>query len=163
MTDTVIHLIGNVGTDVDYRLVGGGTDLSTFRLATTPRRWDRNQRTYVDGVTNWLSVQCWRSLAVHVRDSLSRGDPVVVVGKLRTQEWEQNGSRVSKFVVEATAVGHDLSRGVSSFRKAPRSVVDRQGGVGGRGTASVLSAGGPDPGAAGQAGAAPTPPLAEAG
>jgi single-strand DNA-binding protein len=117
MTDTVIHMIGHVGTDVDYRRVGNGTDLSTFRLASTPRRFDRAQRTYVDGTTTWITVQCWRSLALHVRDAVRRGDPVVVIGKLKTEEWTKDGVRNSRFILEALAVGHDLNRGVSSFRK----------------------------------------------
>jgi single-strand DNA-binding protein len=127
MTDTVLHMVGHVGTDVDHRRVGSGTDLATFRLATTPRRWDRNQRQYVDGTTNWISVQCWRSLAVHVRDSVRRGDPVVVIGKLKTEEWTKDGVRNSRFILEATAVGHDLSRGMSRFQKSlrqPDSPVD---------------------------------------
>lgn len=122
MTDTVIHIIGHVGTDIDYRRVGNGTDLSTFRLASTPRRFDRGQRQYVDGTTTWISVQCWRSLAVHVRDSIRRGDPVLVIGKLKTEEWTKEGVRNSRFILEAVAVGHDLTRGVSTFRKMAREV-----------------------------------------
>jgi single-strand DNA-binding protein len=121
MTETVIHVIGHVGTDVDCREVGNGAHLSQFRLATTPRYYDRAQRAYVDGVTNWLSVQCWRNLAVHARDSLKRGDPVVVVGKLKTQEWVKDNVRHSRFILEATAIGHDLSRGVSVFTKMARA------------------------------------------
>jgi single-strand DNA-binding protein len=117
MTDTVIHMIGHVGTDVDYRRVGNGIDLSTFRLASTPRRFDRTQRTYIDGTTTWITVQCWRSLALHVRDAVRRGDPVVVIGKLKTEEWTKDGVRNSRFILEALAVGHDLNRGVSTFRK----------------------------------------------
>jgi len=120
MTETVMHVVGHVGTDVDHREVGNGTHLSQFRLATTPRHYDRAQRAYVDGVTNWLSVQCWRTLAVHVHESVKRGEPVLVVGKLKTQEWVKDGVRQSRFVLEATAIGHDLSRGVSTFTKRTR-------------------------------------------
>ncbi len=120
MTDTVIHLVGHVGTDVDYRRVGSGTDLSTFRIASTPRRWDRGQGAYVDGTTTWLSVQCWRALAVNVRDSVRRGDPLMVIGKLKTEEWTKDEIRHSRFILDAIAVGHDLNRGVSTFRKVAR-------------------------------------------
>ncbi len=122
MTDTILNMIGHVGTDIDHRRVGSGTDLSTFRLAATPRRWDRSQRQYVDGTTNWITVQCWRALAVHVRDSIRRGDPVVVVGKLKTEQWTKEGVQNSRFILEATSVGHDLARGVSRFRKTPRPI-----------------------------------------
>ena len=117
MTDTVLHVVGHIGTDVDHRELPNGTHLSTFRLATTPRYWDRAQRAYVDGTTNWLSVQCWRSLALNVHTSLKRGDPVIVVGRLKTQEWVKDGVRSSRFILEANAVGHDLTRGVCSFTK----------------------------------------------
>jgi single-strand DNA-binding protein len=120
MTDTVIHMIGHAGTDIDYRQVGNGTDLSTFRLASTPRRFDRASEKFVDGTTNWITVQCWRLLALHVRDSVRRGDPLVVVGRLKTEEWEKDGTRYSRMVLDALAVGHDLNRGVSAFRKAAR-------------------------------------------
>lgn len=122
MTDTVMHMVGHVGTDVDYRKVGSGTDLSTFRLATTPRRWDRNQRAYVDGTTSWITVQCWRTLALHVRDSIRRGDPILVIGKLKTEEWTKDDVRNSRFVLEAITAGHDLNRGVSAFEKVVRQV-----------------------------------------
>jgi single-strand DNA-binding protein len=122
MSDTVLNIVGFVGTDIDYRRVGDSTDLSTFRLASTPRRWDRTQRQYVDGPTNWLTVQCWRLLALHVRDSLRRGDPVVVVGRLKTEEWTKDEVRHSRFFIDATTVGHDLSRGVSTFRKVSRQI-----------------------------------------
>lgn len=122
MTDTVLHIVGFVGTDIDHRQVGEGTDLSTFRLASTPRRWDKGQRQYVDGTTNWLTVQCWRGLAMHVRESLRRGDPVVVIGRLRTEEWTKEDVRQSRFYLDAMTVGHDLTRGVSTFRKVVRPV-----------------------------------------
>jgi single-strand DNA-binding protein len=122
MTETMIHIVGHVGTDIDHREVGNGTHVSSFRLATTPRRYDRAKGGYIDGVTNWLTVQCWRNLAMNVLESLKRGDPVMVFGKLRTQEWVKDDQRHSRFVVEATAIGHDLSRGVAAFTKRARVI-----------------------------------------
>lgn len=134
MTDTVLHMVGHVGTDIDYRRVGAtSTELSTFRMATTPRRWDKAERRYVDGTTTWITVQCWRSLAVHVRDSVRRGDPVIVAGKLKTEEWVKDDVRNSRFILDAAAVGHDLNRGVSQFKKLSRQaeapVDDNEGAV----------------------------------
>jgi len=121
MSETIFHVVGHIGTDVDHRELENGVHLSTFRLATTPRYWDRAQRAYVNGTTNWLSVHCWRDLALHVHKSLNRGDPVIVIGKLKTQEWEKDGVRSSRFILEAIAVGHDLSRGVTVFTKMART------------------------------------------
>lgn len=121
MTDTVFHVVGNVGTDVDIRDVGNGVQLCSFRLATTPRRYDRGRQGYIDGVTNWLGIQCWRTLAVHVHQSIKCGDPVIVVGKLITQEWVKDNEKRSRLLLEAIAVGHDLTRGVAVFTKATRA------------------------------------------
>lgn len=124
MNETVIHMVGHVGTDVDCRRTATGVEVCTFRMASTPRRFDRATRQYVDGTTNWITVHCWRSLATHVRDAVHRGDPVIVIGRLRTEEWTKDGVRQSRFVLEALAVGHDLTRGVSSFRKAAATAGD---------------------------------------
>src|SRR6478609_7777601 len=121
MSETVIQVMGHVGTDVDLRDLGNGLHLSTFRLASTPRHYERAQRGFVDGPTNWLSVQCWRSLAEHVHQSIRRGDPVIVIGRLKTQEWVKDGQQHSRFILEATSVGHDLTRGVSSFTKTTKA------------------------------------------
>jgi single-strand DNA-binding protein len=59
-------------------------------------------------------------LALHVRDAVRRGDPLVVIGKLKTEEWTKDDARYSRMVLEALAVGHDLNRGVSLFRKTTR-------------------------------------------
>ena len=62
---------------------------------------------------------------------MRRGDPVVVIGKLKTEEWTNGGVRNSRFILEATAVGHDLSRGMSRFEKSlrqPDSPVDDNAG-----------------------------------
>jgi single-strand DNA-binding protein len=66
-------------------------------------------------------VSCWRGLAEHVRDSVRKGEPVLVQGRLRTDVWEREDGHTSvSYVVEATCVGHDLSRGTAVFAKATR-------------------------------------------
>jgi single-strand DNA-binding protein len=65
-------------------------------------------------------VSCFRLLAEHVAASVRKGDPVVVVGKLRTNVWEKDGQTHERLVLEADMVGHDLNRGTSAFRRRPR-------------------------------------------
>ena len=63
---------------------------------------------------------CFRTLAQHVDQSVRKGDPVLVVGRLRTNVWEKDGQTHEKLVLEADMVGHDLNRGTSAFRRPPR-------------------------------------------
>lgn len=120
MTDTFVTLHGWLGNDVQLRQAGGA-QVATFRLGCTPRRYQRRTDSWVDGPTQWYSVDAWRALGDNCRDSLRRGDPVVVHGRLEVQRWVNSAQvEVTSLVIEATSVGHDLTRGVSRFTKTPR-------------------------------------------
>lgn len=121
MTDTFVTLHGWLGGDVQVRQAGDA-QVASFRLACTPRRYNRRTEAWSNGPTQWYSVNAWRVLGENCRDSLRRGDPVVVHGRLEAQVWVNNaGVEVTSFVVEATSVGHDLNRGVSAFTKTVRA------------------------------------------
>ena len=109
-----VHITGYAGTEVEMR--GNGT-VSAFRLACTPRI--RTKGGWGDGNTTWIEVSCFRTGRAR-RASVRKGDPVVVVGKLRTNVWEKDGQTHERLVLEADMVGHDLNRGTSAFRRRPR-------------------------------------------
>ena len=113
-----IALSGNVGNDVEF-VSGDGWSLARFRLGCTPR-W-RKGAEWVNAETTWITVRTSGLTAVNVRDSLRKGDPVVVVGRLRTRVWtDETGGRHEQLVVEAVSLGHDLARGVTSFVRPQR-------------------------------------------
>lgn len=115
-----ISMTGWVGGDVDFgHTQATGTARASFRLACTPRV--RRHGVWTDDPTTWLTVVCWRTLADHIAASLAKGDPVLVLGRLRTQAWDDdNGARHERLVLEAISVGHDLGKGTAAFRRAPR-------------------------------------------
>lgn len=120
MNDTYITLTGWVGSDVSLREVAGGQPVANFRVATTSRRFRNNQ--WEDGNTTWYSVRAWRRLADNVTESIKRGDPVVVHGRLEADVWtKEDGSTNTQLVITATSVGHDLSRGTAVFTKPARA------------------------------------------
>jgi len=116
--ETVVTVTGYVAAEPVLRLTGSGTKVVNFRVATTERRYDRGVNGWRDGDTLFFSVSCWRTLGENILDSLHKGDPVVVQGRLRDGSWEKDGVTYPKVEIEATAVGHDLSRGVSRFTKS---------------------------------------------
>ncbi|MGW0229463.1 single-stranded DNA-binding protein [Actinopolymorpha singaporensis] len=120
MNETMITIAGNVATELRFVRSDRGTSLVSFRLASTPRRYDRNQGGWVDGHTTYVTIVCWRTLAENVAGSLHKGDPVVVFGRLRVENWEREGKTGTTVEVEAQALGHDLSRGTSAFRRTRR-------------------------------------------
>jgi single-strand DNA-binding protein len=110
---------GRVGGDVEYKeATSTKVALASFRLGSTPRYYDRGEGGWADRPTTWFTVECWRTLAENVKGSLEKGQPVMVMGRLKTTEWkDENGERQTKTVLEAFSVGHDLARGTSIFRK----------------------------------------------
>ena len=115
MNESYVTLQGWVGADVDLREVGE-TPVASFRIGSTPRY--QRAGTWVDGETSWFTVNCWRGLARNVAESVHRGDAVVVHGRVRTDVWDrEDGTRAVAWVVDATFVGHDLTKGTSSFAK----------------------------------------------
>lgn len=121
MSEIHTTLVGNIATEVVARTTRSGASVASFRMAVTVRRNDRDKG-WVDGHTSWVTVTCWRALADNVSGSLSIGHQVIVVGRLRVRDWAtDDGRRGTAVEVEATSVGHDLSRGTSVFRRADRS------------------------------------------
>jgi single-strand DNA-binding protein len=117
MNETFVTLCGWLGGDVAIR-DAGGVPVASFRVASTPRRYQRRTDSWEDGDTQWYSVNAWRALGTHCEQSLRRGDPVVVHGKLSAHVWTNKaGLEVTTFEVEAAFVGHDLNRGTSAFQR----------------------------------------------
>ncbi len=126
MEDVQVTVFGWVGTDPEFHTGQGHGDRATFRLASTPRFFDRSRGDYREHETVWLGVKTWRGLAHNVASSVHKGDPVVVVGKLRAQVYKVEGEERRYQELEATSVGHDLTKGTSMFRRAARVVESAQ-------------------------------------
>ena len=117
--DNQMIIYGNVGTHVDYR-EKDGFGWAYFRVASTPGYFDRKRQAWRDLETVWSTVKVTKSLATNAASSLGIGDPVVVIGRMRTQTWTdgQTGQEQRRDVVEASVVGHDLTRGTTVFARA---------------------------------------------
>jgi single-strand DNA-binding protein len=129
MFETFVTLCGWLGGDVTLR-EAGGVPVASFRVASTPRRYQRKTDSWEDGDTQWYSVNAWRALAANCEQSLRRGDPVVVHGKLSAHVWTNKaGLEVTTFEVEAAFVGHDLNRGTTAFQRRKAGGVAAEGSV----------------------------------
>ncbi|MET7570781.1 single-stranded DNA-binding protein [Streptomyces sp. NPDC005492] len=118
MNETMVCVVGNVATQPMYRDLAAGPS-ARFRLAVTSRYWDREKSTWTDGHTNFFTVWANRQLATNVAASVSVGDPVVVQGRLKVRTEAREGQpNWSSADIDAMAIGHDLARGTSAFRRA---------------------------------------------
>jgi len=120
MTDT-IALTGIVATTPRPIAAADDLKITTFRLASAQRRFDKGRDRWVDGETNWYTVTAFRQLASNVLGSVVKGDRVVVTGRLRIRDWVNGDKSGTNVDVEADSVGHDLAWGTTSFTRVMSS------------------------------------------
>ncbi|MET4922876.1 single-stranded DNA-binding protein [Streptomyces sp. PSRA5] len=120
MNDTVVTLVGNAATGVEYRETSTG-GVARFRFAVTPRRWDRRNSAWTDGSTSFYTVCAWRNLGANLTASVNVGDPLVVHGRLRVRDEANDGQRRTFVDIDAVSIGHDLTWGTSAFKRVARA------------------------------------------
>jgi single-strand DNA-binding protein len=95
-------------------------------VASTPRCFDRQAGQWADGDTLFLRVTAWRQLAEHAAESLSRGDRVIVQGRLRQKSYEsQNGEKRTSLELHADEIGPSLRHVTAKISKATRQGVEQ--------------------------------------
>jgi single-strand DNA-binding protein len=120
----IITVCGIVATEPRHLVTDTGIAITSMRLASPSRRWDRTTSSWVNGATNWYTVTAFRSLAANVHKSVKKGDRIVVCGRVRIRPWERDGRGGTSVEVDADALGHDLAWGISNWIKVPRHVGD---------------------------------------
>jgi single-strand DNA-binding protein len=115
MSMEYVTVVGLVATTPRHLTTQDGLPITSFRLASTTRKFDRDLNKWIDGPTNWFTVTGFKNLAINMNTSVNKGDKVIVTGKLNVRDWD-NGERSGTSVeIDAEAVGHDLTWGTSTF------------------------------------------------
>jgi single-strand DNA-binding protein len=121
MNEAQVVLAGYVAREPRYRKTHNGYSYTSLRVGYTPRRMDRDSGEWSDGGTSFVTVFCWRGLAENVAMCVRKGDPVLVKGKLQVRPYtDKDGASRVAVEVEASSIGHDLTRGVAMFQRALR-------------------------------------------
>lgn len=125
--ETVITVVGNLVDDPELRFTPSGAAVANFRIASTPRTFDRQTNEWKDGDALFLSCSVWRQAAENVAESLQKGMRVVVQGRLRQRSYEtREGERRSVIEMEVDEVGPSLRYATAKVNR-----VSRDGGGGG--------------------------------
>jgi single-strand DNA-binding protein len=137
----IITVAGLVATPIKNTTTPDGLEISSFRLASSSRRFDRATQSWVDGETNWFTITAFRQLAGNVNASLDKGHRVVVSGRLRVREW-RDGEKLGRDVeIIADALGPDLAWGRAQYTRTPRQTAAADAGAA---TSSARDTGGTD-------------------
>jgi single-strand DNA-binding protein len=95
-------IIGNLGQDAEIRYTPSGLPVVNFSLATDERYLDKDGRRQ-EGV-QWHRIVVTGKLALTCNEYLKKGRQLFVEGRLRTREWENNGSNVRRTEIVASRV-----------------------------------------------------------
>ncbi|RYB94031.1 single-stranded DNA-binding protein [Nocardioides oleivorans] len=120
--ETTITVIGNLVDDPELRFTPSGAPVANFRIASTPRTFDRQSNEWKDGDTLFLSCAVWRQAAENVAESLQRGMRVIVQGRLKSRQYEtREGEKRTVFEIDVEEVGPSLRSASAKVTKTTRS------------------------------------------
>jgi single-strand DNA-binding protein len=120
--ETVITLIGNLVDDPELRFTPSGAAVASFRVASTPRTYDRASGEWKDGETLFLTCSAWRQLGENVAESLTRGSRVIVQGRLKQRSYEtREGEKRTVFEIDVDEVGPSLRSATAKVTRTTRS------------------------------------------
>ncbi|MBA9002093.1 MULTISPECIES: single-stranded DNA-binding protein [Thermomonospora] len=130
--DTQITIVGNLVEDPNLRFTPSGQAVATFRIASTPRFYDRQSGEWKDGDALFLTCNVWRQAAENVAESLTRGMRVIVQGRLKQRSYEtREGEKRTVYEVEVDEVGPSLRNATAKVNKTQRQGGGFGGGQGG--------------------------------
>jgi len=125
--ETIITVVGNLVDDPELRFTPSGAAVANFRIASTPRTFDRQTNEWKDGEALFLSCAVWRQAAENVAESLQKGMRVVVQGRLKSRQYEtREGEKRTAFEIDVDEVGPSLKYATAKVTRTQRS-----GGSGG--------------------------------
>ena len=120
--ETVITVVGNLVDDPELRFTPSGAAVANFRIASTPRTFDRQNNEWRDGDPLFLSCSVWRQAAENVAESLQRGMRVIVQGRLKQRSYEtREGEKRTVVELEVDEVGPALAFATAKVTRASRS------------------------------------------
>ena len=120
--ETTITITGNLVADPELRYTPQGQPVARFRVASTPRYYDKQASEWKDGESLFLTCQAWKQLGENVAESLTQGTRVIVSGRLRQRSYEtKEGEKRTVYELEVDEVGPSLRNASAKVTKAARS------------------------------------------
>ena len=120
--ETVITVVGNLTDDPELRFTPSGAAVAKFRIASTPRMFDKASGEWKDGEPLFLSCNVWRQAAENVAESLTRGTRVIVQGRLRQRSYEtREGEKRTVMEIEVDEIGPSLFRATAKVERNGKS------------------------------------------
>ncbi len=116
-----ITILGNLTRDPELRFTPSGTAVVSFGLAANRNIQNKNSGEWETQV-DFFNVTAWYKLAENCAESLSKGDRVLVSGRLSQNSWEsKEGQKRSTVRIIANVVAPSLEFASCKLEKNPRA------------------------------------------
>ena len=125
--DTQITLVGNIASDVELRFTPSGAPVANFRVASTPRTYNKTTNQWEDGEAMFLTCNVWRQAAENAAASLAKGMRVIVQGRLKARTFQnREGENRTVFEIDVDEVGPSLTFATATVNRVDRNTQPNQ-------------------------------------
>lgn len=122
MNETIITVVGNLTADPELRYTQNGLAVANFTIASTEKKFDKQQQKMVDGDALFLRASVWREAAENVAQSLTKGSRVIAQGRLKQRTFEtQQGEKRTVIELEVDEIGPSLRFATAAVTRAQAS------------------------------------------
>jgi single-strand DNA-binding protein len=110
--DNTLTLVGNMTRDPELTFIASGSALCKFSIA------DNQKKANGEEVAHFFDCVAWSDLAENIAESFSKGQRVIVHGRLKQDRWEnENGENRQKVEITVEDAGHALKWATSVATK----------------------------------------------
>lgn len=99
---TITDIAGIIAAP-ELKHTNSGKAILNVRLAFNDSKYDEQTQKWVNSKTFYVDGQAWEQTAERLYDQLQQGDQVYVTGRIETQQWEKDGEKKSKPVLNIQA------------------------------------------------------------
>lgn len=118
--ETPITFIGNIVADPELRFTPTGKPVCNFRVASTPRYYDRQTGQWEDGEATFLTCNDW-ACAENSANTLAKGMRVIVQGTLNQRRYQnREGENRTVYEINVHEVGPSLKFATAQVNKNPK-------------------------------------------
>lgn len=119
--DNTITISGNLVADPELRFTPAGAAVTNFRIAYTPRTFNRETNQWEDGDAVFLTCNLWGNPARNVADSLTKGARVLVTGKVKQRSFQtREGDNRTVIEIDVDDVGASMKYATVTVERAGR-------------------------------------------
>lgn len=102
-----VTIVGNLTKDPELRFTPSGDAVANMSIAVNERVKDGNE--WKDGEPSFYEVKAWRKLGEQVAESLTKGNRVIVSGKMRIEKYETKTGEIRyTTVINADEIGESI-------------------------------------------------------